>query len=107
MDIQFPDNVWSLFYSGRAKAVIFAGVRDCGIGPGHAVNATGQSRREAIIVTRVSYTFVETLQPEDAGNCGWLGANEITNELLRQKPDLKGADPVTLVYFERNMKDRG
>ena len=106
--LQIPTHIWPIFYTGRAQMIAIAGVcLDLSLGPTHAVSIDGKPRREAIQITRIAFTYVAELTREDPGQCGLLGASELIKELERQKPELLGEDPVTLVSFRRRMEDRG
>lgn len=75
------------------------------LGPTHALNIDGKPRHEPIVITRIAFTHVSELTREDPAQCGLLGPSELIKELERQKPELTGDDPVTLVSFRRHRKE--
>lgn len=105
--IPVPDDFWPLLYTNRARAIPVSGVLLHPLGTSHIEGTNSRkARKEAVVITRISFTVLEELTPEDAGACGLLGAGELEKELRRQNPQIEPNSPVTLVYFRRQMEDR-
>ncbi len=104
MPLPIHTDLWPLFYTGRMRACALVGIQaEFHLGPDHA---TGAKRAEAIQITRVAFTTVGEMLPEDVPQCGFLNQAAFQRELERQKPELTDADPVTVIYFRRRMEDR-
>ncbi len=111
-------DLWPLFYTGRMHACVLVGTHVIQLGDTHAIDHAFKSgidvlsptalkyRQEAIVVTRVAFTTVADVLPEDPPLCGFLNQAAFERELERQKPDLVPDDVVTIVYFQRRMADR-
>ncbi len=104
---------WSLFYTDRLKACALVGLHPFTLGPTYAVNegfkpgideikpTALKQRQEPILITRVAFTTIAEMLPEDVPLCGFFHVAAFQAELERQKPGLGNDDPVTIVYFRR------